>query len=547
MQPTKRGRGRPRSVEKLAQDQQLKIKELEAQLDKLTVISQNHAFDELAAIAHSLKKPTKKRKIAYPKIPNPFDNNTMTDARDVAIQTISKYKNTSLAMDSAFFPPSAPAIMSPVNINQINSLLLDSQFLGSAEYSILAQNSIIARGTSCLADDITKNWIKFVGKEDIDEDKIVELEKEFERLNVKKLIHRATLVALQQGGALITAKIKGDEDEYEETAKPLPLDDSKISKGDLEYFTVVETPWYYPVLWNSTKPYLARFYEVDTYGIFGRIYHHSRVTKLMFGECPDLIKPIYLFNAPPIAQYAIPWIEKFEACYDEVINIISRLNLAVLKTNISAIPTGSNNDMVAGASLKNRIEMFNLLRNNLGTMVIGNNEEFEQVQLTLANLDKLMSQMLENIAIPFGTPVPKLFGQTLQGMNSAGVFETKVYEERIHSLQEMIRPNLTYLKQLAMLNIWGEIDDSIDFIFNPLSEPNRLEESQIALNRANEAQLYYDMGVVSAESIQARLVADQHSGWNEIEMDDVLATEPEDLELDKPSETDNDEALENQA
>jgi len=399
--------------------------------------------------------------------------------------------------------------------NKMNNLLINNINTGYAEQALLLQNPILNRICTTRADETTGKWIEFISTGEDKADKIIELEKEFERLDVKYIFNRASYNDDGFGGCLIFIKLKYDDTD-EERMTELIIDDLKIAKGDLEYLKIIEPLYYVVPKFEASDPTSKYFYRPEFYTIQGQTMHASRVLHVALNEVPDVWKPTYRFNGYPLTQFCAPYVMGFETVRTEIVTIVGRYNINVLKTNLEAIV---NSGMDDGNSLSNRLQMFNLLRNNMGVMALDmESEDMMQLQLSLANLDKIFSQNLELICCIAGVPASKLLGTAPQGFNSTGEHEMKNFYDTIKTRQAKLTPHLIKIMKLAMLNIWGEIDKDITFRWANLEEANELEESTIRLNTANEISSLITSGVVTPKQSAEKLMSDENSGWDGLEI-----------------------------
>lgn len=401
-------------------------------------------------------------------------------------------------------------------LNQINNLLIDNFFMGYAELSMLVQNPLLNSICSMWSEEIIRPWITFVSKGGKGkEDKIKELEKEFERLKVKYWFKKCVFNAFAYGGCLLYPKIKGDEHDLERQKK-LIIDKVKINKGDLEYLQVIEPIWYVPIKYNTDNPFSEWFYKPEIYVVMGMEIHESRVMKFMINETPNILKPTYLFNGISMIQLLQPSVMKFESVMNAIVEIVPRYNINILSTNMEALINGlDNNSESASAMLKNRIALFNMLRNNMGTLAIDKEtEEYQQMQISLAHLDSVASIMMQFVCAIAKSSSAKLFGMSPTGFNSAGTFEIETFRDTTRDYQEHFSEHLTTLSHLCQLNIWGKIDEEIIFEWNPLEKANELEESQIRLNTSQEVGNYVDREIVTSQEAKAKLINDEKSKWD---------------------------------
>jgi phage-related protein (TIGR01555 family) len=407
-----------------------------------------------------------------------------------------------------------------------NQLLLNNVFLGYAEYALLLQNGVLNSICSTPADKMTCEWIDFISTSNEDKDvRIKELNLEFERLGVKELFNKGAKYSFAMGGCLLYPHFK-NEDNDDLLQKELILSPTTITKGSLDYLTIIEPTWYVPIRYNTDNPFSKWFYVPEYYAVMGKICHSTRVLKFMHNEAPNILKSQYNFNGIPLLQQAMPYVMNFETMRTTIIEIVQMLNLLVLKTGLQASAAGASDpsdptlNSSAGAAVGARVRGMNAVRNNLGTAVIDfDNEDLYNLQMSLANLDKLLSQYAELMCIVPKAPATELLGISPQGFNASGAHEIKKWHNQIRTWQESIfRNNLIKVSHMAMLNIWGEIDHDISFEFKKLDIANELEDSLIAKNYAEIDTMYIDRGTVDNPEVRQRISNKKDGEWNHLEL-----------------------------
>lgn len=423
------------------------------------------------------------------------------------------------------------------NMQQINTLptglprayasLVDSGFIGYGALSLLlASNGILHAICDTLSTEMLRKWIRFIPT-DQDKDvskRITELEKEFERLEVRRIVGRALYQTFGFGGSYIFPAI-GDTDfnntkdvnYLDELKSELYVDDVKIGKGDLKYLTTIEPIWVVPIAYDTINPFSQFFYKPEFYSVMGKTTHYTRLLKFIYNEAPDIFKPTYLFNGVPLIQYSAPYVSDFETIRRAVTQIVQRYNLNVLKTNMERIL--SSNDANEVNQLKNRIAIFNAMRTNTGTLALDKDtEDFEQLSMTLTGLRELESQAAEFMCIVPKTPAAKLLGISPQGFNATGEFEQANFYDLCDALnQEITAPHLTTIMQMAMLNLWGEIDESINYEFVPLKQKSDKEIAETNILKSQNDEILQRTGAIDAEDIQNRIRNDDESGYDGLE------------------------------
>jgi phage-related protein (TIGR01555 family) len=442
-------------------------------------------------------------------------------AGDATYQLMKQQAMDSIAMDSALSPN--------LYSNQLGqfSNLFDNYFPGFAFLAQVSQNGVAYSICKTISQEMNRKGFEFkcVG-DDTDQKRILELKQACIDYKVSEALEWACWLVTAMGGCKIAPKLKGDEDEQD---SELYIDDIKIGKGDLEYFKVIDPNWYVAIQYNTINPRDEWFYKPQAYTVLGHITHASRLFKMGYQQAPDILKPTYLFNDIGILQQSLPYISRFEEQVAAVTQIVKRYNVSVLKTNMEAIIDDStiSAGMNGAANMKNRVNIFNAGRNNLGTFVIDKeSEDFAQISMQLAGLKELLDQAGEYMSIVSKIPVTKLLGISPGGMNATGEADMRNFYDMIRSMQEIvIRPALTEMIHVMMLSLWGEIDDTIVFEFCKLEETNPVEDSQIRLNDSQTAANYINAGVLSPAEVRAKIANEQGSNYNEIDIDDYDLSE----------------------
>lgn len=429
-----------------------------------------------------------------------------TMAQDSALNSVSVWANNSVA-------------------DILSSQVLEGQtFLGYAYLSELAQRPEYRVMSETIASEMTRKWITFQAKDQDDEDKqerIAELEEEFKRLRVREVFEKAA----EQDGFFGRAHIYIDTDDGDD---PDELQQSlgdgwdqrsrtKVKKNSLRSLKNVEAVWCYPTSYNSNNPLADSWYRPDTWFVQAQIIHRTRLLTFIGREVPDLLKPTYSFGGLSLSQMAKPYVDNWLQTRQGVNEIITSFTNWVLKTDLM---TQLQSD---GAELFKRMELFNAVKNNQGLMVTDKEgEEFEAVSAPLAGLDVLQAQAQEHMASVSHIPLVKLLGTQPAGLNASSEGEIRVFYDFVHSFQEkFFRDNLRTIMGFAMLNLWGEVDTDIDFVFEPLWALDGKELAEVRKTDAETDATYIDSGVLDPAEVRQRIASDPDSGYNSIDAEDV--------------------------
>ncbi len=413
---------------------------------------------------------------------------------------------------------------------------------GFMGYPLLAELTQIPEFRSpCaqLANDMTRQWGRVVStSQDGDKKQIAEkikaIEDELKRLNAQEAFRWAFEQDNQFGRSQIFINV-GEIDGPELTK---PLDPRiKIKKGGLKAITPVETYWTYPNRYETINPLKPNFYRPDSWFANGIEIHSTRL--LIFNSRPlsDILKPAYLFGGISLIQLMWVCVENWIRTRQSVSDLINAFSIMVLQTDLAQAMSAEGADL-----LLERAAVFNDMRSNMGLMVTGHaNEDFKNVSAALGSLDKLQAQSQEHQAAVALIPLVVMFGITPTGLNVSSESELQIYDGNIKSVQERVgSPNMKILLQCVQMSLFEEIDDSIDFAWNPLRQLTGKEQAEL---RKADAEMYgalVDRGIVDPLEVRTVLAAEQDGLWSSLNVDDVPEQPDPEVEGDPMHEPDGD-------
>lgn len=429
-------------------------------------------------------------------------------------------KAKSLAMDEAIGETSAWAGSFALQGFATEGLA----FLGYPFLSELAQRPEYRVIAETIATEMTRKWIRFTSKDaddDSKDDRIAELEAEFERLNVRDLFCRAT----EQDGFFGRGHIyidTGDSDDPAELAKTIgdgwdKASLAKLKKQPITALRTVEAVWCYPTSYNSNDPLKDDWYRPNSWFVQAKTVHSSRLLTFIGREVPDLLKPTYSFGGLSLSQMSKPYVDNFLRNRQSASDILNAFSVFVLMTNLS------ESLMADGDQLFKRADLFNMLRDNRGLMMLDKDtEDFKNVSASLAGITDILNKSIEMISLPAHAPLVKLWGIQPAGLNADSEGIMRSFYDYIHSFQEhLYRDKIRRLMGLIMISIWGETDDSIGFEFEPLWTLDEKGMAEVEKLKAETDQIHIDSGVLSPEEVRQRVASDAGSDYASIDVSDV--------------------------
>lgn len=406
-------------------------------------------------------------------------------------------------------------------------------FLGYPYLSQLATRPEYRTFSDVISSEMTREWIKIKGANDAEGDgeaeqdklRIPELEDAIKKYNLKQVFKTAIMHDTFFGRGQISINIKNQD-----TDIPLILSPRTVKAGSLEGFSNIEPVWTTPSAYNSIDPTAPDFYKPKEWFVLGKRYHASRLQTIITRPLPDIVKAAYNFGGMSMSQLAEPYVDNWLRTRQSISDLINMFSTTILKTNMSSVLQGNCD----GSDIFARADLFTLTRSNRGLMMLDKEaEELEQVNTPLSGLHELQAQSQEHLSSVSRIPTMIYTGISPTGMNASSEGEIRVFYDWISSQQEaFIKPVLDVCLKVIMLDLWGEVDDTITYEFNSLWQVSAKEESEIRNNNANAAATYIDRGVLSAEEVRENLASDPSSGYSGIDVSDLPEVPDDDINID---------------
>jgi phage-related protein (TIGR01555 family) len=396
-------------------------------------------------------------------------------------------------------------------------------FIGFAPLAALSQKAEFRRISETLATEMTRKWIKFTAGSDGDKgNRLDKIEKEFARLNVQNLFRVAAEHDGFFGRAHIFIDIEGNRDPTE-LATPIGTGTDAVSKAKVRRGTTlslknIEPVWVQPNDYASNDPLDESFYKPQTWFIFQRRVHTSRLCTFVGRPVSDTLKPAYSFGGVSMTQLARTYVENWEHTRDSVARLVNAFSILGLKTKLAeAMNAGGD-----GGNLMRRVGLFTNFRNNQGMLVLDDEEEFFNVNIPLSTLDELQAQSQEHMAAVSGIPLVKLLGISPHGLNASSEGEIRVFYDWIKSFQErLFKGPLKTILAFVQLSLFGQIDDDISFQFEDLWSSSEMEKAQVREANANTDKTYIEGGVVSALEVRKKVARDHDMPYAGLELEEA--------------------------
>ncbi len=427
------------------------------------------------------------------------------------------------------------------NVGVGNSITQYSEWINSrlpyATCALLANDSIINNAISKYANEILRKGGKIVlncESQENENDIIKALENRMNELNFFDKIHELIIASLTYGGAFLFI-----DTNTENLSDELYFSERINKENKITNLQVIEPYLIGAVNVNSSNPLNKDFMKPKEWYVSGAgVINSSRLVPLVFFECPDMIKPLYNYLGISLCQFMKNYVMTADISRQSLCDIFLRFRTIIIKSDLAKI----NADEAAS-----RVKFINRERNNAGTLLLTSDEEYIESITSLQNLDKLIAQMQENIAVSARMPAVKLLGLTPSGFNATGDFDLKSYYDEIMSYQNaLIKPIIEKFLRVFALEMGFDIYPKYEF--ENLNSENALNQAQINSTESQTISNLIQSGIITQEQgfnyLQGKQIIDKGESFDDSAGDTAFAGEF-DFENDENQGKDDDENNDN--
>lgn len=457
----------------------------------------------------------------------PLDRGAMYDSMIIAPSFKGSQDGKKYAMDSFCDPGNNPYASKNAFVSatqrmpdSLMSWYASQGFIGFQACAIFAQQWLIDKACSMPAKDAVRNgWKPTIndGNEETPEliAEICKLDKQFRvHHNLVELIRNKRTFGIR----IALFVVESDDPDY--YLKPYNPDG--IKPGSYKGISQVDPYWMTPFMGDDSimDASSIHFYEPTWWQIGSKRYHRTHLIIVRHSELPDILKPAYLYGGVPLTQQIYERIYAAERTANEgpLLAMTKRMN--VVKVDLDKVFQNPQRFM-------ERMAEQTALRDNYGTRVIGNEEEYAQHETSLADVDAVIMTQYQLVAAIAEVPATKLLGTSPKGFGASGDYEVESYRELLASLQE--NDGAPFLERhyeiLSRSEFGGKYH--IEPVWNPLDEPTEKEIAEINKIKADTYTALQQTGAVDGSDIRDALTKDAQSDFAGMSTD-----MPDDLDMD---------------
>ena len=280
----------------------------------------------------------------------------------------------------------------------------------------------------------------------------------------------------------------------------LPLEEDEL-KHHFERFVFIDKSLMYPTnFYSSSSKSFLDLDEPKSWTIiqpngdsnFEEI-HKSRFIRFLPEKLPFFANIMDLWWGDSIFTQTKREIDAIERAFHSSSNLICQSTVRFLKTDIRTYAK-DNEQLNAlkgdsfGKSLRSQ-----MLSQNYSAHVLAKDDDVLSLEVkNLRDQSELLKTLVRYVISPYGIPETRFWGSSPSGFGSGDSELMQWYEEVDEKREAFLRTPLQ--RFLNVLSVTESLPP-IDFEFTPINEPNEVQLSDIAVQQAQTAKLYYEMGL----------------------------------------------------
>ena len=346
----------------------------------------------------------------------------------------------------------------------------------------------MAKIVDILAYDMVREWRTW--RSDTREPKeITSIAQEEKRLDYKCKIQESLTWGGLYGGCAVIISVNGHGD------ASIPLDVTKIRKGQLKAFHVVDKHRIFPQVQEFiTDPLNPNFGNPEFYMLANssQIIHSSRIVKFIGKKAPFWPRQRLLWWGDSV-------LTRLYDCFKATETVISSIATMTHETNIDIIKTEGLADAIAadgGEKVAKRYEVMALMKAINNMVLLDSTEEFTRYPISFRQLPELMKQFLAVLSAASDIPATRFLGKSPEGLNATGESDLTNYYDMISGKQESdLEPQMRYLDEAMIRSLFNDYPDDLEWEYSPLWQMSEKDQADMNLVRSNTLLNLQTLGV----------------------------------------------------
>jgi phage-related protein (TIGR01555 family) len=271
--------------------------------------------------------------------------------------------------------------------------------------------------------------------------------------------------------------------------------DKEFNINKLNKFSPLD---FYPAdLWELNLQYYLEnpsqeITEENPYMFYGKPLNKSRVLKFKGKEAPSMIRRRFRGWGMSEIERFIRSFNQYLKNQDVIFELLDEAKVDVYKLENFNSSLLSNADQ----AIQTRIELSNMLKNYLHSLVMDKNDEYDQKQVTFQGLGKMLQEIRMGIASDLKIPITKLFGVSSTGFNS-GEDDIENYNAMIDSeIRSKVKGLIIQVLKICIKKIFDIVVDDLNIEWKPLRILNAEQEENVKNAKTNRLLSLMSTGLI---------------------------------------------------
>lgn len=342
--------------------------------------------------------------------------------------------------------------------------------------------------------DATRKWRDWQAEAD----QIEKIEEEEKRLGLKAKVYEARVKARLFGGAALYIAT-GDRNPAQE------LNPERVSAQGVKFLTVLTRRVLKPgeIETDPESQFYGRpkVYTLTT-GTRQVDIHPSRLVRFIGAPFPDdelQGDPQNYGWGDSVLAAMLDAVKNADSTAGNVASLVFEAKIDVIK-----VPQlmASLADPAYRTRLLERFTLAAAAKGNNGTLILDNEEEYQQKSATFQTLPDVMDRFLQIVAGAADIPLTRLLGTSPGGMNSTGEADLRNYYDRISSMQQLeMQPAMQTLDECLIRSALGSRPPEVHYIWSSLWQISDKERSEIGKAIAETISTLTNTGLYPQEAL----------------------------------------------
>lgn len=277
-----------------------------------------------------------------------------------------------------------------------------------------------------------------------------------------------------------------------------PLNIEAINENTPLEFRAVDM---WELFWDkqNTEGYDAQIQEqeFEHYSYYNLKVHRSRVMKMKGITAPSFIRPRLRGWGFSVVESLVRSINQYLKSNDLTFEVLDEFKIDVyrMKNLASTLMSAEGTQEV-----QRRLQLMNQSKNYQSAIVLDQEDEYAQKQLSFAGIADMFREFRMQIACDMRMPISKIFGISSTGFSS-GEDDIENYNAMIESqVRAKCKYDILKIIELLCQKQFGMIPDDLQIEFKPLRMLSAEQEENVKTQKFNRLLAALSAGAISPEA-----------------------------------------------